>query len=114
MRNVVDVQTVRKKDAKSFIEGDEFCRQYYKTDKLLFGTSKLSPGKKGAVDPGHKNGHEIFYVARGKVVCRFPRINKSEELDEEDIVIIPPGEPHELENTGTQDALVIWSLAPPD
>ena len=96
------------------MEGEEFCRQYYKTDKLLFGTSNLAPGKTGAVDYGHKIGYEIFYVARGHVVCRFPKINKSEDLREGDIVIIPPGEPHQLENTGTQEALVVWSLAPPD
>jgi len=111
---LVDVQVVRKNDAKSFMEGEEFCRQYYKTDKLLFGTSNLPPGKTGGVDPGHKIGYEIFYVGRGQVVCHFPKIHKSEDLREGDIVIIPPGEPHQLENTGTQEALVVWSLAPPD
>jgi len=111
---MVEIRTVRKGDAKNFMEGEEECRLYYKTDKLLFGTSILLPGKKGAVDPGHKTGHEIFYCARGRVVCRFPRIGKEEELDEGDIVVIPPGEPHELLNLGTAEALICWSLAPPD
>jgi hypothetical protein len=52
-----EVQTVRKIEAKDFTEGDEHCRLYYKTDKLLFGTSTLPPGTKGTVDPSHKNGH---------------------------------------------------------
>lgn len=111
---MADIRTVRMKDARFFMEGDEACRQYYKTDKLLFGTSNLPPGKTGTVDPGHKIGHEIFYVARGQVVCQFPNIHKSETLDEGDIVIIPPGEPHQLENPGAKEAVVIWSLAPPD
>ena len=111
---VQEIRTVRKDAAKNFMEGEEQCRLYYKTDKLLFGTSILPPGKKGTVDPGHKNGYEIFYCARGRVVCHFPRIDKSEELDEGDIVVIPPGEPHELINRGTAEALVCWSLAPPD
>lgn len=105
---------VRKKEATTFMEGEEYCSLYYKTGQLLFGTSTLSPGKSGAVDPGHKNGHEIFYVAKGRVICRFPRIDRSEELNEGDIVVIPPGEPHELINQGSTEALVIWSLAPPD
>jgi mannose-6-phosphate isomerase-like protein (cupin superfamily) len=111
---LVDIQVVRKDDAKSFMEGDEFCRQYYKTDKLLFGTSKLAPGKKGGVDPGHKIGYEIFYAAKGRVICSFSKANRQVELSEGDIVIIPPGEPHELTNNGTEEALVVWSLAPPD
>jgi len=110
----MEIRTVRKNDAKRFMEGEEECRLYYKTDKLLFGTSVLLPGKKGTVDLGHKIGYEIFYCARGSVICHFPKVDKYEELDEGDIVIIPPGEPHELINKGTKEALVCWSLAPPD
>ena len=111
---MAEIRTIRKLEAKSFMEGEEQCRLYYKTEKLLFGTSILPPGKKGSVDHGHTNGHEIFYCARGKVVCHFPRVDRYEELDEGDIVVIPPGEPHELFNQGTEEALVCWSLAPPD
>jgi quercetin dioxygenase-like cupin family protein len=114
VRDVEQVRVVRKNDAKSFTEGEEQCKLYYKTNELLFGTSVLLPGKTGAVDPGHKNGHEIFYVASGRIICHFPRIGKYEELGEGDIVAIPPGEPHELSNQSTKEALVCWSLAPPD
>jgi len=114
VRNVGQVRVIRKNDAKGFMEGEEQCKLYYKTNELLFGTSVLLPGKTGAVDPGHKNGHEIFYVASGRVICHFPRMGKYEELGEGDIVAIPPGEPHELSNQSTREALVCWSLAPPD
>jgi mannose-6-phosphate isomerase-like protein (cupin superfamily) len=110
----MEPRKIRKADAKDFMEGDEYCRLYYKTNQLVFGTSTLQPGKKGAIDPGHKNGYEIFYAAKGRVICSFPKANKQVELDEGDIVIIPPGEPHELMNNGTVEALVVWSLAPPD
>jgi mannose-6-phosphate isomerase-like protein (cupin superfamily) len=110
----MEPRKIRKIDAKSFMEGDESCHLYYKTNQLVFGTSTLQPGKKGTVDPGHKNGFEIFYVAKGRVICSFPRINKHEELGEGEIVVIPPGEPHELTNNGSVEALVCWSLAPPD
>ena len=110
----MEPRKLRKTDAKAFMEGDEQCRLYYKTDQLVFGTSTLQPGKKGAVDPGHRIGYEIFFVARGRVTCSFPRTNKHEDLEEGDIIVIPPGEPHELGNHGTVEALVCWSLSPPD
>jgi mannose-6-phosphate isomerase-like protein (cupin superfamily) len=110
----MEPRKIRKAEAKGFMEEDEHCRLYYKTSQLVFGTSTLQPGKKGAIDLGHKIGYEIFYAAKGQVICSFPKANKQVELDEGDIVIIPPGEPHELMNNGTQEALVVWSLAPPD
>ncbi|MFI5449070.1 MAG: cupin domain-containing protein [Candidatus Bathyarchaeia archaeon] len=110
----MEPRKIGKADAKAFMEGEEHCRLYYKTEQLVFGTSILQPGKKGAVDPGHKIGYEIFYAAKGRVVCNFPRANKQVELIEGDIVVIPPDEPHELMNNGAEEALVVWSLAPPD
>jgi mannose-6-phosphate isomerase-like protein (cupin superfamily) len=110
----MELKKVKKADAKNSMEGEEYCRLYYKTDQLVFGTSTLQPGKTGAVDPGHKIGHEIFYAAKGRVICNFPKIGKRVELEEGDIVVIPPGEPHELTNNGTVEAIVVWSLAPPD
>nr|MDO8100575.1 cupin domain-containing protein [Candidatus Njordarchaeota archaeon] len=108
------IGVTRKDEVKTFMEGDELCRLYVKTNEVVFGTSTLKPGKKGAVDPGHKNGEEIFYVAKGKVICNFPKSNVKKELNEGDIVIIPKMEPHELHNPGKTEALVVWSLAPPD
>jgi len=110
----MEPRLIRKADAKIFMEGDERSRLYYKTQQLVFGTSVLEPGKKGAVDVGHRNGYEVFYAARGRVLCNFPRANRQLELSEGDVAVIPPGEPHELINNGTEEALVIWALAPPD
>jgi len=109
-----EIKVVRKKEAKNFLEDDEHCRLYVNTGNIVFGTSNLLPGKRGAVDPGHKKGDEIFYVAKGRIVCHFSGKKIYEELEEGDIVVIPPGEPHQLINTGDEEAIVCWSLAPPE
>jgi mannose-6-phosphate isomerase-like protein (cupin superfamily) len=114
LKMVDKIVAMRKNEVKTFMEGDELCRLYVKTKEVVFGTSTLEPGKKGAVDLGHKNGEEIFFVARGRVICNFPKSKVKKELDEGDIVIIPKMEPHELYNPGKTEALIVWSLAPPD
>jgi mannose-6-phosphate isomerase-like protein (cupin superfamily) len=107
-----DIKLIKFKDAKEFFEGDEKCNLYVKTHKIVFGTSYLEPGKEGAVDPGHKYGEEIFFVAKGKVTCKFSKVSK--KLEEGDAVIIPVGEPHKLINKNNEPALICWALAPPD
>jgi mannose-6-phosphate isomerase-like protein (cupin superfamily) len=108
------IRVVRKRDARNFLEGDEHCRLYVNTGKLLFGTSTLLPGKRGAVDTGHVQGDEVFYVARGRVQCFFPNKDRHTELEEGDIVVIPPGEPHQLVNASRVEAVICWALALPD
>jgi hypothetical protein len=36
----MEPRKIKKADAKDFMEGDEYCRLYYKTNQLVFGTSK--------------------------------------------------------------------------
>jgi len=98
------------RETKVFLEGVEVCREYFKTDKITFGSSQLHPGQTGAVDKGHANSHEVFFVSRGKVLLRCG--NSLFEMQEGDAMLIPPGEPHQLTNIGTEIALVTWSLAP--
>lgn len=101
-------------DVEHFMEGEEHCRLFFKTDGLIFGTSTLMPGKAGAVDPGHKKGEEVFYVCKGKVLLFLPNTKKYHELCEGEAILIPPGEPHQLFNPYPESATVCWSLAPPD
>mgnify|MGYP006268257707 CR=1 FL=1 len=107
-----DIKVVTRKESKQFFEGDEQCNLYMKTEKMVFGTSYLEPGKEGAIDPGHKYGEEIFFVAKGMVICKFSKCSK--QLEEGDAEIIPIGEPHTLINSGDKPVLVCWALAPPD
>ena len=109
-----EIKIIRKADARNFLEDEEHCRYYVNTKKLVFGTSHLLPGKKGGIDPGHQIGDEVFYCAKGTVLCYFPNQKIYKELFEGDIVVIPPGEPHQLFNTSSEEAVVTWSLAPPD
>lgn len=98
-------------DARVFMEGPEICREYFKTDRITFGSSQLQPGQTGAVDHGHKASKEVFFCSRGHVL-----INCGEagfvELFEGDACLMPETVPHELTNIGDTIALVTWSLAP--
>ncbi len=111
-RRMQDITVIKRKESKQFFEGDEQCNLYMKTEKMVFGTSYLEPGKEGAIDPGHKYGEEIFFIAKGSVTCQFSKFSK--QLEEGDAVIIPIGEPHKLINTSNEPVLVCWALAPPD
>ena len=102
---------IRKNEAKSFMEGDEFCKLYIETDEIVFGVSSLPPGMKGDVDPGHPDAYEIFFVTKGKVLCHLPDENVYEELEEGDAILIPPPRPHALINIGESTTVVIWSQA---
>ena len=106
----METKVVKAEEAKIFLEGVEVCRQYFQTEKITFGTSQLHPGQTGAVDPGHANSHEVFYVVRGSVLLR--RGEQLYELHEGDAQIIPPTLPHQLTNIGNEIAIVSWSMAP--
>jgi mannose-6-phosphate isomerase-like protein (cupin superfamily) len=108
----MEVKKVSKKDAKVFLEGPEVCREYLKTGKLTFGTSCLMPGQRGAIDTGHADSHEVFFVSRGHVLMYIEEKNEYHELEEEDIILMPEGVSHTLINIGETPALITWSLAP--
>lgn len=110
----MEIKVVRKREAKNFLEGFEHCREYLNTGKLKFGTSTLLPGQRGAIDRGHKNSHEIFFVSRGRVLLFVEERDEYFELEEEDIIVMPEGVSHTLINVGEETAVVTWSMAPPE
>lgn len=105
-------KVVKKSDARVFLEGIEVCREYFKTDKLTFGTSTLLPGQRGSIDKGHEKSHEIFYCVSGTVIIRIANKDLSYELHEGDAILIPMSESHEIINIGREQAMLTWSLAP--
>ncbi len=109
----MEVKVVKKSEARNFMEGPEHCREYLKTDKIVFGTSTLPPGARGAKDPGHPDSHEIFFVSRGTVLMYIEEKDEYHELNEGDIILMPEGVSHTLINVGEETAVVSWSLAPP-
>jgi mannose-6-phosphate isomerase-like protein (cupin superfamily) len=108
----MDLKVIHPNNARLFLDGPEVCREYVKTDKILFGSSMLLPGQTGAVDPGHPISKEVFFVSRGQVVMHTPDDGKYYELNEGDIIVMPEGKPHQLSNIGMDVALITWSLAP--
>lgn len=104
---------IKKKDieAKVFMEGVEMCREYFKTEKITFGSSYLLPGEEGETDWGHKDSEEVFYIARGNVLLK-ENDEIAYEMFEGDAALILPGTPHTLKNIGIEPALITWSLAP--
>ena len=70
------MKVIRKLDTKVFMDGPEVCREYVVTPKITFGSSTLLPGQTGGIDPGHPNGHEVFYVSRGTVLMHNTATNE--------------------------------------
>lgn len=101
----------KKEEARVFTEGLEMCREYFKTNKITFGSSYLLPGEKGETDWGHINSEEIFFVVKGQVLLEGES-NTRYEMYEGDAALIMPETPHTLTNTGKVPALVSWSMAP--
>jgi len=100
------------KDARTFMEGEEVCREYFKTDRITFGLSEIAPGKIGALDTGHAEADEVFFCMQGHVLCYFPEEDKYYELERGDALLIPQGVGHKLYNMWDEKAIVIWACAP--
>ncbi len=100
------------KDARTFMEGDEVCREYFQTERITFGMSELAPGKIGELDPGHSEADEVFFCMQGHVLCYFPEEDKYYELEKGDALLIPQGVGHKLFNMWDEKAIVIWACAP--
>ena len=110
----MDIKVVRKGETRIFMEGEEQCREYLKTDKITFGTSTLLPGQKGEIDTGHPKSHEVFFVSKGSVKMFVKENNEYFDLNEEDIILMPEGVSHTLINNGKNPAVITWSMAPPE
>lgn len=104
-------RVIHRGEATSFMEGDEFCREYFDTGKIRFGTSTLRPGQRGAIDTGHPSSHEVFFVVRGHVLIHTEGATYL-ELHEGDAAVMPEGVPHALINVGDTEAVLSWSCAP--
>jgi mannose-6-phosphate isomerase-like protein (cupin superfamily) len=109
----MDVLKVEKKNARNFMEGVEHCREYLQTEKIVFGSSELLPGQRGAKDVGHPDSHEVFYVSRGHVLMFVEEQDRYFELNEGDCILMPEGVSHTLINIGEVKAVITWTMAPP-
>ncbi len=106
------MKVIRKADTTLSMDGPEVCREYCRMDQMWFGTSSLLPGQTGGIDPGHPVSKEVFFAAMGTVIVRNPTDNCCFQLNEQDLLIIDEGEPHEITNIGEGLAVVVWCGAP--
>ena len=93
---------VHPKEAKVFMDQQELCREYFRTEKITFG----------GLDPGHAEADEIFYCIQGHVLVHFPEDDSYHEMEKGDALLIPPATGHQITNIGQEEAVISWSCAP--
>lgn len=107
----VDTATiVRAREAKTFMDGPELCREYMRNGTMWFGSSTLAPGQIGGRDPGHPGCWEVFFCTSGHAVVNDGA--NSYELFTGDALLIPPSLPHTIHNVGTEMVTIAWAGAP--
>lgn len=103
---------IHQRESKVIMDEQELFREYFHTDKITVGVSTLRPGAVGGLDKGHAEADEVFYCAKGHVLCYFPEDGIYYELNEGDALLIPPATGHKLFNVGDETALIVCSCAP--
>lgn len=106
------IVVTKKDDAKIWMEDQEICREYYKTEKITFGMSELPLGAVGALDPGHSEADEVFFCVQGNVLCYVPEDDRYYRVSQGDAMLITPNKGHKLYNIGETTAILTWSCAP--
>lgn len=107
-----DVMVKTKHEARPFMDEQEICHEYYKTEKITFGMSELPPGAVGGLDVGHAEADEVFFCIQGEVLCYIPEENQYHPLRAGDAMLVPQGHGHKLFNIGLDMAILTWSCAP--
>lgn len=59
----------------------------------------------------HRRSEELYLVTAGSGRLRVGE--EEREVGAGDCVVIPPGEPHQLQNTGDADLVVVCACSPP-
>jgi mannose-6-phosphate isomerase-like protein (cupin superfamily) len=106
------VTVTQKNQTKIWMDEQEVCREYYKTERITFGMSELPAGAVGGLDVGHSEADEVFYCIQGEVLCYVPEEDKYHLISAGDAMLVPPGKGHKLFNIGDEKAILTWSCAP--
>ena len=97
-------------EAKVFYEGPELCREYFRNDKMWFGTSTVQPGDTGDVDPGHAGTWEVFFCVSGE---GYLDDGANEYfLKEGDAWAVPATIPHRIHNRSSAPVVMAWAGGP--
>lgn len=108
----MSTKIIRNMETRNLIEGEEFTKVYFHTDKLIFAVSTLLPGQKACLDKGHQGADETCYVIKGQIAVHLTQLNEVHELREGDCILIPEGEPHYTINIGEEKSVTAWACAP--
>jgi mannose-6-phosphate isomerase-like protein (cupin superfamily) len=111
-RKLKDISKMRPSDALPVLEGGEFVKIYFHSTRLLCALSTMLPGAVGEFDPGHRGAEEVCFCVGGTIVVHFPNKDRYVELREDEAVVIPEGEPHQITNVGNIPAKLIFFAAP--
>lgn len=105
-------KVVRSNETRNLLEGEEFTKVYFHTDKLIFAVSTMLPGQKACLDKGHKDADETCYVIEGHIAVHLTAMDEVHELQKGDCILIPQGEPHYTVNIGEIKSVTAWACAP--
>ncbi len=106
------VRVIGKDVAKVWMEEQEVCREFYRTERITFGMSELPAGGTGGLDVGHKEADEVFFCVAGEVLCYVPEEDAYHRMQAGDAMLVPPNKGHKLFNIGEDKAVLTWSCAP--
>ena len=107
IRNIADAKALVTKDGSEIRE--LLARRNSAIRNQSLAEARLAPG--AATTPHrHPRTEEIYYLLEGQAVMRIGR--KQRVVGPGDAVAIPPGEIHQIENTGEQTLKFLCCCAP--
>ena len=110
---------IRSKEKKGHVTTEPYVRELKllaspllqsEVTNISLGQSILPPGCKSSSHI-HEKETETWVVLSGEGTVILG--NEKEIVKEEDIIIIPPGVPHQLDNHSNETFKVLWIYTPP-
>lgn len=80
------------------------------SENLTLGISYVDPGCKG-YRWTFKDNDEVYYILKGKITLHYG--DRKVDAQEGDAVLLPSGVNYELDNAGTEAAMIVYVLTPP-
>jgi mannose-6-phosphate isomerase-like protein (cupin superfamily) len=93
------------------LKNTDFRRVVYTGKKVQFTVMSIPPeGEVGAET--HKNVEQVFFCVAGAGEANYG--GKKSEFSEGDVLVVPPGTNHNIENTGEKALKFYTSYSPPN
>lgn len=104
------------KDVKNFVTGDAYSSRMVldnvnsESQKMQINYGTLAAGKNLLPASAHETYDEIYIIARG--ACRLELDGQWFNVKEGDVVFIPQGVNHGLDNTGGTEPVELYTVLP--